>query len=605
MLGFRWLSLVGVALLACTACTPVAPDECTESGAECDTSVDLGHESVPDVDAQGREDIEPVDADDVADDGERTGDDGSPPDVGDGSDGPEDVDESDADADADADADIALEVAGGACGTSSPNPCGGCVDLGVGAAAFEEPCGLGERGFPACNGTEAVHCLGDPHPNRCGGAEPLPEDPGDLCGVCGGGAYVCDATAGTLRCEGSEVGVNACGGCRWLSGDPGAPCPGGELRCAVGDPDAVRCVSSREFEGLNGCGGTGELRLDGAEVGGGVAGELGPGRACGPFGRSVYVCVGANEVSCDGEEGPNPCGGWNPLPDLPEAPCGPCAAGVFRCDGPESLACVFADDRPNRCGGCTPLSAEPGTPCGDDGVSVCDGPDAVSCVRSGDDATDRNACGGTVALPAVPGTGCGACDSEWVCTGVDAVTCVLGPAGIERNSCGGCAPIDAFPGSSCGTCFTGNWACDGVDALACEGDLGAEAFNGCGGCMPLPGEPGERCGTCGTGFWECIEADGLFCAGDRGGFARNACGGCGTLVGEPGVDCDACATWRCSGADTVCVFDDGAERCTTCGDLDCGDTARTCVEAGFGAHAKCGRCLPDFVERGGVCVPTE
>ncbi len=92
------------------------------------------------------------------------------------------------------------------------NACGGCAGL---AGAPGEICGTCDRGEWVCSGREIVVCGGDPGPefrNLCGGCTDLRAGPGGSCGRCGRGRWVCDGTEDVM-CEpgGDEGDWTTCG----------------------------------------------------------------------------------------------------------------------------------------------------------------------------------------------------------------------------------------------------------------------------------------------------------------------------------------------------------------------------------------------------------
>lgn len=429
----------------------------------------------------------------------------------------------------------------------TPNACGGLGDLSFDGTSAEpgESCGVcAGEGHLACNGVDALRCVGAREPNACGGCVPLEADPFDECGVCdvGESYYVCDGPD-ALECI-HEAGYTACGGCSPLEGEPGQPCD-------AEDPTATwTCVNADEVVctagGPNLCGGEPDLEF------GGIVSPA-PGMACdgacAPAG--VLRCAGPEEVVCEGAGDVNVCGGCGPVQGELEAPCGRC--GRYICnDG--SMFCV--DQEPNRCGGCDDLPATPGDAC-DGGTIVCNGDEAVICV----------------------------------------------PQSNETNACGGLGELSAAPGDLCGTCDSGLWVCDGTSSVVCEGDLGDAARNGCGGCEPLPASESDECGECGSGRFACDPNNDnrLICEGDQGSAAHNDCGGCAFLWGTPGQLCGECYLWECPEVErdsVICAW--AGERPEGCPDSSdctaCEATFRECLDDG------CGECIEGYIEEDTVCV---
>ncbi len=278
-------------------------------------------------------------------------------------------------------------------GDRDTNACGGCL---VVPAAPDEDCGTElEPANWVCASPDDIRCISAGQ-NACGGAAPLSDYPGTLCGECGRGFLSCVGTD-ALVCDDEQAGVNACGGCQRLRGQPGTSCGdcGGFYEC---DEDgAVVCNRQR-----NACGGCGAL-----------GGE--PGAACG--GGNVWVCtVGAN-VFC-APSGANVCGGVTELEADAGAPCGVCGDGIQTCVDRESTACLRATEL-NACGTCGVLAGTPGERCAANAVFVCNEGEAVC-----ESALDVNACGGSTLLGAVVGAPCGLCDTgRLVCAGTESLGC--------------------------------------------------------------------------------------------------------------------------------------------------------------------------------------
>jgi len=404
------------------------------------------------------------------------------------------------------------------------NACGGAREL---RAVPGEPCGACDDGRWICDGAEALRCSGARTPNVCGGCDPLEGEPGDPCGPCGG-EWVCDERTRSLMCEGS-LPRNACGGCAELTNRPNFGCFGGLYACET--PNSVGCFETSR----NACGGALTLVEN-------------PGSPCGACGTGRLICDGLNGTECaDDAVGQNRCGGCGTLAGVPGEPCGcggtwtcdaggiecigatptnacggcaeleavagdPCASGEWRCSADDSVQCRSAES--NACGGTATLAEAPGTPCGacDDGVIVCAAADELACVG----ASQPNACGGCGILPGRPGDTCGT-ERQWECRGEELV-CRNAPA---RNACGGSSRIDVPPGTPCGSCGEGIYLCSSRESTSC---LGADinARNSCGGCATLPSgaRPGAACGECGTGIWSCDGIESAVCEGELSGTLR-------------------------------------------------------------------------------------
>lgn len=118
------------------------------------------------------------------------------------------------------------------------NACGGCEDLGT--AMPGQLCD--DAAIYICETPEALTCTEfdeiEGSTNACGGSEELSADPGDSCGPCGDGVYICASWEETV-CSGAGE-FNDCGGCEELAGEPGTVC--GEAKVWVcDDDDTVNC----------------------------------------------------------------------------------------------------------------------------------------------------------------------------------------------------------------------------------------------------------------------------------------------------------------------------------------------------------------------------
>lgn len=128
------------------------------------------------------------------------------------------------------------------CDQSELNACGGCEELGD--ANPGQPCA--EDVVYVCENPNTLVCPEthspeegeDPQPmNACGGVEQLDDEPGDVCGPCEDGIYICaspDATA----CSGASE-RNTCGGCEELHSEPGVVCEEGKIWTCDGENDVV------------------------------------------------------------------------------------------------------------------------------------------------------------------------------------------------------------------------------------------------------------------------------------------------------------------------------------------------------------------------------
>ena len=413
------------------------------------------------------------------------------------------------------------------------NACGGNVAL---ASSPGEPCGACRDGRWVCDGADALRCLGESVPNVCGTCTELPAAAGSPCGCAG--TWEC-ADDGSLVCNDARQ-RNACGGCGDLSGPaPGRLCNDGAGLTLCNGPNATTCRSGA----TNPCGGDGPLVASTP-----AAADRLPGEACGPCGLGTAACAEGDPgvIACiDEERGVNAAGTCGLLWHDPGEPCGCGGTWALDADSLTGLACL-GESEPNACGGCASLEAAPGSACADGGQWVCRDPDAVLCAASGSNAT---ACGdsGISTL----GQPCGSCgDGRWQCNGREA-QCV---GASEPSSCGACVIAAGTQGESCGAGRV--WVCEG-DATVCERSL---STNRCGGGASLSAVPGEDCGACDSGVQLCISEDAVACIGeDR--TARNGCGGCGRLDGEPGTPCGVCGTgrWACTGLQSVACEGENAD----------------------------------------------
>lgn len=175
--------------------------------------------------------------------------------------------------------------------------------------------------------------------DRCGSCAELEGTPGDMCGTCGTGVWVCDGTESTV-CVGDlgEDALNACGGCGPLDGTPGEPCAAGcdGAVWTCGDDGALTCARDGDPVEFNACGGCAPLDNE-------------PDTPCGPCGIDTWVCDEDGGTVCDGETFANACGGCGALDDAPDAPCGYCDRGTFVCDGADGTVCEGGEDDGSVC----------------------------------------------------------------------------------------------------------------------------------------------------------------------------------------------------------------------------------------------------------------
>jgi hypothetical protein len=116
-------------------------------------------------------------------------------------------------------------------------------------------------------------------PNPCGGMTVLPHLPGDPCGACMHGHYLC-AENDTVVCVDPDP-INACGSCTMLPGNPGEPCAMNSIWVCQND-GTLTCAP---LDMVNGCGGP--YPLQGF-----------PGRSCGACNQGHFECRGLDTVQC-------------------------------------------------------------------------------------------------------------------------------------------------------------------------------------------------------------------------------------------------------------------------------------------------------------------
>jgi len=186
--------------------------------------------------------------------------------------------------------------------TCSPNECGGCAPL---AATVGSACGECGGGKLACDGVDALKCVGATERNKCGGCGVLANDKGALCGACGGGVYVCDGVDATKCSDPVTTPPNtACGTC------------GTQKTVCASDGKSTYCPKTDDRNACLGCG-----VLAGA-----------PSTLCGSCGR--WTCSSDKTfVSC--VEAAPPVG----------LACGMCMKSKFVCTSPGNTACEQLDDR--------------------------------------------------------------------------------------------------------------------------------------------------------------------------------------------------------------------------------------------------------------------
>ncbi len=381
------------------------------------------------------------------------------------------------------------------------------------------------HGGAGCTATET---------NICGGDAVLGGVPGEACGPCEDGVYVC-INANEVWCR-EPSNADVCGGCGRITSVPQSACgPCGDGAWGCGIDGGLVCTGTTE---VNECGGCTELGVDPDFIceSGGVSGVY----ACSA--ADTVVCVGFGDTVCDTGDDPNVRVG---------APCGVCSSGRMGCVENGVLECLGSNPDLNACGGCAPLPGRPGAPCGRCGEWECGNDDnALRCNEA------SNFCGGCLALANVPGTPCGG-GGLWACTGTEDVTC--GPAGA--NLCGGLEPlVGGVPGIECGVCGDGITICASPNLVVCVDDRDQ---NACGGCGLLSGVPGTECGL--HHRWRCeTGSTDVICAPE---------------------DSSECALV------TQCGFDDGCcpADCTEDNDMDCAASSLLQLSASEGS-------FPDRVE---------
>ena len=133
--------------------------------------------------------------------------------------------------------------------------CGGCgvvcdatngTAVCVGGTCGFEGC---EDGWADCNLRPADGCETDlTSPENCGTCAELEGLPGEPCGICSDGVWVCDDADGVECVGASEEGIrNACGGCRDLLVEPGIACGA----CGTGAFECLGTEATLCIDGTN------------------------------------------------------------------------------------------------------------------------------------------------------------------------------------------------------------------------------------------------------------------------------------------------------------------------------------------------------------------
>jgi len=295
----------------------------------------------------------------------------------------------------------------GLCGSGQWRCVGGAGEMVCAGAALVDACGgcSGEAGRPGtpcgeglvwmCEGTNLLcaHPIDASIRNACNGTSRLDHEPGERCGACENGTWVC-ATQNQVRCDDDAAG-NACGGCTSTPGHPGIACGvcgTGELSC---DSTDLICVGNDGVTARNACGGCGEL-----------AAEVGEG--CGPC--LSWTCTEAGGLRCEANADLEGCGHL-------------VTCDALECDA-EHRACEGSDGASDaRCGPCLPGYREEADVC----VS------AVPVVRSCGDAmcADQNrAC---IQPNADTDATCGACLEGFDVVGDQCASSLPAPTGVTAS----------------------------------------------------------------------------------------------------------------------------------------------------------------------------
>ena len=412
------------------------------------------------------------------------------------------------------------------------NLCGGCNVLG---GAPGDACGTCGTGTYVCDGVDSVRCVGDEGEdatNRCGGCAPLEAAPGDRCGTCNSGTWACDGEEG-LRCAGdSGPGVlNDCGGCTDLPvelGDSCGTCGSGGWAC--NGLDSVLCVDDAGEDARNDCGGCREL-------------EFSTGSACGPCVDGTWLCNGINALVCSGAA-PDPDG------DLVCGDDDVCPGGDDRADrdfdGTPDACDICPDDAEDDADGDGVCALDDICPGGDDVVDTDEDtvPDFCDICEGGDDLLDFD-------FDLVPDF----CDCDATECSADA-TCEDDPSGAVCTCNPGysgdgvlCTDVDECSTAPCGpnsvcTNLPGTFECNCVDGYEDVGGVCTdidECEAGTAGCDEL-----ATCGNTDGGF-TCTCNEGY--AGD--GFS------CENINECDAAPCDSNATCADTIGSFTCICNDG------------------------------------------------
>lgn len=236
-------------------------------------------------------------------------------------------------------------------------------------------CGDSMEPFPAPDATILPCPLPCPAGFRCEDAICVPE-----CSPACPRGLVCSPEGTCVPDETLTLPDNSCGGREVLDGTPGDPCgPCGSGRWLCAGANRAVCVDPTPRNACGGC-----ARLPGV-----------PGQACRE--RAVWQCAANMDLECVSVATLNVCGGLSTLTGLPGRRCGDCDSGFMRCDGRESIICE-ADPHPAACD-CTrgPSALACGTDAGrcGRGIRTCNEDGRYSsCVRAalGEGCTNDSDC---------------------------------------------------------------------------------------------------------------------------------------------------------------------------------------------------------------------
>ena len=477
-----------------------------------------------------------------------------------------------------------------------PDHCGGCnlscaADFSI-TACIEGACELVgcDEGYVDCNDRADDGCESDASRlNLCEGCEFLDGVPGDACGTCGTGSYVCDGTD-AVRCLGDEGegAENRCGGCSPLSGAPGdrcGTCNSGTWTCD--GEEALRCAGDSGPGILNDCGGCTTLPVAIDD-------------SCGTCGSGAWACNGLDSVLCvddAGEAARNDCGGCSELDFSTGTACGPCVDGTWLCNGINALVCSGAEPDPDG-----------DFVCGDD--DVCPG---------GDDRADRDFDGTPDACDICPDDDENDADGDGVCALDD--ICPGGDDAIDTDE-------DLVP-DFCDICEGGDDLLDfdfdlvpdfcDCDSTECSDNASCEDDDSGAICTCNPGYSGDgevcadidECGApgspCGPNS-ACINTPGTFECECLDGFSDAAGGDCADIdeCADGTAGCDVLATCANTVGSFTCTCDEGYEGDGfTCSNLN------ECLEAPCDANATCAdsdgsfscTCNEGYSGDGFTCTP--